>query len=110
MPSCDGLGFGVCMAGESEFCGVYVTTSDIAEARELARMAVGKRLAACANIVPTVESIYWWDGAVQNGNECLLLFKTRCAIADTLVEAIKSNHSYECPCVVILPIEGGNPD
>lgn len=69
---------------------------------------VKARLAACANIVPAIHPIFWWDGEVQEGEESLLLLKTPETLVETLTAAVKDLHSYECPCVVALPIAGGN--
>ena len=88
---------------------VYVTTNDRAEALEIGRALVEARLAACANIIDPVTSIYWWEGAVQEGAETVLVLKTQAALVGPLTERVKALHSYSCPCVVALPIEGGNP-
>lgn len=89
---------------------VYVTTADEAEARAIGRAAVEARLAACANIIPGMKSFYWWQGALEEGAECVVIFKTRSDLVDALTAKIKALHSYDCPCVVALPIQGGNPD
>jgi periplasmic divalent cation tolerance protein len=93
-----------------EFCLVYVTARNRAEAERLARVAVGARLAACANILGEIRSFYWWDGAVQDEPECALVLKTRRDLFDALAAAIKAEHSYDCPCVVALPLASGAPD
>ena len=69
---------------------------------------VKARLAACANIVPAIHPIFWWDGQVQEGEESLLLLKTPEHLVEALTAAVKDLHSYDCPCVVALPIAGGN--
>ena len=69
---------------------------------------VKARLAACANIVPAIHPIFWWDGEVQEGEESLLLLKTPETLVEALTAAVKDLHSYDCPCVVALPIAGGN--
>lgn len=89
---------------------VYVTTSDISEAKTIGRMLVEKRLAACVNILGATQSLYWWEGAVQESGEVAFIAKTTAERAPELIEAVKANHSYECPCVVTLPIEAGNSD
>ena len=91
-------------------CLVYVTTSDIDEARSIGRAMVKARLAACANIVPSIHPIFWWDGKVQEGEESLLLLKTPERMVEALTVAVKELHSYDCPCVVAVPITGGNAD
>jgi periplasmic divalent cation tolerance protein len=89
---------------------VYVTAPSLAEAESLARLAVESRLAACANILPGMRSLYWWRGRLERGDETVLLLKTTDALAPALTEALVRAHSYDCPCVVTLPISGGNPD
>jgi periplasmic divalent cation tolerance protein len=88
---------------------VYVTAPSLAEAESLARLAVERRLAACANILPGMRSLYWWQGKLEQADEVVLLLKTTEALAGELTRAIAAAHSYDCPCVVVLPIEGGHP-
>ncbi|MDO9081697.1 MAG: divalent-cation tolerance protein CutA [Humidesulfovibrio sp.] len=88
---------------------VYVTAPSLAEAESLARLAVTRRLAACANILPGMRSLYWWQGKLEQADEVVLLLKTTEALVPALTEAIVAAHSYDCPCVVVLPIEGGHP-
>jgi periplasmic divalent cation tolerance protein len=89
---------------------VYVTAPSLEEAERLARLAVEARLAACANILPTVRSLYWWQGTLETADEVVLLLKTTEALTGALTEALVAAHSYDCPCVVALPIAAGNPD
>ena len=89
---------------------VYVTAASLDEARAIGRMLVDKRLAACVNILPAVESLFWWQGRVQSAAECALVAKTTPQRMDELLREIKAAHSYEVPCVVALPIVAGNPD
>ncbi len=67
-----------------------------------------RRLAACANILPGMRSLYWWQGNLEQADEVVLLLKTTQGLAEELVQTLASAHSYECPCVVVLPIEGGH--
>jgi periplasmic divalent cation tolerance protein len=87
---------------------VYVTAQNLAEAGRLARAAVEERLAACANILGAVQSIYWWDGEVQESGEAALILKTRSDLAEALAARLKELHSYEVPCIAVFPISGGN--
>lgn len=89
---------------------LYVTTRDRAEATAIARTVVGERLAACANIVGDIASIYRWDGDVREDSEVALLLKTRAGLAGALTERIVQLHSYDCPCVTVWDIAGGNAD
>lgn len=89
---------------------VYVTAPTLAEAESLARLAVEGRLAACANILPGMRSLYWWQGKLESADETVLLLKTTAELAPALIRALTEAHSYDCPCVVALPIATGNPD
>jgi len=86
----------------------YVTTKDQTEAEAIGRMLVEKRLAACVNIVPGMQSIYRWKGAVETSQECVLILKTTEKQQEKITTVIKALHSAECPCVVFLPLEGGH--
>jgi periplasmic divalent cation tolerance protein len=89
---------------------VYVTASGLDEARRIARRMVEGRLAACANIIPAIESIYHWEGRVETGAEAAVIFKTRTALVPELSAAVRALHSYQCPCVAAVSLSGGNPD
>ncbi len=88
---------------------VYMTTGTQAEARRIGRALVEARLAACVNIISGMNSMYWWEGELQDDNETVLIAKTREELLADLIDKVKAMHSYECPCVVALPIEAGNP-
>ncbi|MEI7850918.1 MAG: divalent-cation tolerance protein CutA [Kiritimatiellales bacterium] len=88
---------------------IYVTAPSRKEAEKIAEAVVTERLAACANILDGVTSIFHWEGKLCRENEALLILKTTEEKATALTARIKELHSYECPCVVVLPIEGGNP-
>ena len=89
---------------------VYVTAKDTEEAKRIAKTVVEARLAACANMLGRIDSVYWWEGRVCEGNEVALLLKTSAERKPELIHRIKELHSYECPCVVCLPIADGNRD
>lgn len=88
---------------------VYVTASSHDQALELSRTVVAERLAACANILGAMTSVYRWEGAVRQDSEVALLLKTEKDLVDSLVARIKDLHTYDCPCIVALDISGGNP-
>ncbi len=88
----------------------YITTKNIAEARKIGEAVVKERLAACANIIPSLESVYWWKGKMEKERESVLLLKTKKSLAGKLIKKVKELHSYETPCVDIIPVTGGNPD
>ncbi|PKU69505.1 protein CutA 1, chloroplastic [Dendrobium catenatum] len=87
---------------------VYVTVPNHEVGKKLAESIVNEKLAACVNIVPGLQSIYWWDGKVQTDSEELLIIKTRESLLNSLTEHVKANHEYEVPEVIALPINGGN--
>lgn len=89
---------------------IYVTCASEAEAGRIGRTLVEERLAACANIIPSMRSLYWWEGAVQQGNEVVLIAKTQAEQVAPLTARVKALHSYDVPCVVALPLVAGNPD
>ena len=88
---------------------VYVTASSRHEALSIGRAVVGERLAACANILDGMTSIYWWERSLQEEGEASLILKTRSDLIDRLTARIRELHSYACPCVVAMPISAGNP-
>ncbi len=94
----------------SEFCTVYVTTGSDEEALKIARAVVAERLAACANILGPVTSVYEWQGEMREEGEVALLLKTRREHFDRLADRVRALHSYDCPCIVAWPIEAGTSD
>lgn len=88
---------------------IYITTDGPEEARSIGRALVEAKLAACANVLDPMTSIYWWEGAVQEGQETVLIAKTTAALVDELTEIVRALHSYDCPCIVAVPVAGGNP-
>ncbi|KAL5209375.1 hypothetical protein ABZP36_004998 [Zizania latifolia] len=87
---------------------VYVTVPNREAGKKLSQSIISEKLAACVNIVPGIESVYWWEGKVQTDAEELLIIKTREALLDALTEHVKANHEYDVPEVIALPITGGN--
>lgn len=92
-----------------EYCLLYMTAGSAEEARRIGAALVDERLAACANVIDGMTSIYRWEGAVRNESEAVLIAKTRRDLVDDVVTRVKALHSYTCPCVVALPVVGGNP-
>lgn len=88
---------------------VYVTTPDSACAEGLALMLLERRLAACVNILPSVRSLYWWNGALERSDEVAFIAKTEEDRFDALCEAVRSMHPYECPCIAAMPIAAAPP-
>ena len=89
---------------------LYVTCKNTEEARQIAKDLVQSKIAACANIIPIIESLYEWDGALQQDAETLLLVKTTAARSEDCQDRIKKIHSYTTPCILELNIGSGNND
>lgn len=87
---------------------LYITVPNREEGVALGRMLVDENLAACANVIDGLTSIFRWEGKVQEDAEALLVAKTERALVDPATDLIKMEHSYDCPCVVAIPIVGGN--
>jgi periplasmic divalent cation tolerance protein len=95
------------MKSASAFAVVLVTTPNRRVARTLARLALEHRLAACANLIPGVESHYWWQGRLERGNEVLIVFKTRRNRLAALERLILENHPYDTAEFITLPLASG---
>ena len=94
----------------NEFCFLYSTYPDLESARTAARLVIDKRLAVCVNIYPEMTSIYMWEGKREEAGEFAAFIKTRRTLVDAATAALWETHSYELPCFVVLPIEGGTSD
>jgi periplasmic divalent cation tolerance protein len=84
---------------------ILVTAPNIEEARRLADAVLQPHLAACVNIVPSVESRYWWKGKIERSSEVLLLIKSSAEQFEALAQIVRENHSYECPEIVAVAPE-----
>lgn len=87
---------------------VYITCPSEEVAAQIGRTVVEGRLAACANILPRMTSIYHWQGKVETATETVLVFKTTQKAWPALCEGIKAAHPYEVPCIIALPVEQGH--
>ena len=96
------------MKRTGKFAVVLVTTPDVKTARAFARAALKSRLVACANLMPRIESNYWWRGKIEVGAEVLLIMKTTTARLAALEKLIVATHPYETPEFVVLPVSRGN--
>lgn len=85
---------------------IYITTSGALESKKIAKMLLEEKLAACINIVPTVDSIYLWKGGVEEDSESVMFVKTRSEFTEKLIRRVEEIHSYEIPC--ILEIKAGS--
>jgi periplasmic divalent cation tolerance protein len=89
---------------------LFITTADAEEASRIAEALVKERKAACVNIVPGVNSLFWWQDKVEKTGESLLIVKSKASLLDQIVRLVKQHHSYDVPEIIALPIIGGNPD
>ncbi|MGQ3045571.1 MAG: divalent-cation tolerance protein CutA [Niveispirillum sp.] len=89
---------------------VYVTTPDPDIARAIARDVVAGGLAACANILPGMESLYRWQGKLAQAAETVLILKCCTAGFAALAARVKALHPYDVPCIIALPVSDGTPD
>jgi len=88
---------------------IYMTAGSKDEARMIGKALISAGLAACVNIIENMNSMYMWDGTLQDDTETILIAKTTKARLPDLIEKVKSLHSYECPCIVSLTVSDGNP-
>ena len=93
----------------SEFVFLYSTFPDEASAKVVAEALVSAKLAACVNLYP-LTSVYEWQGKLESGPEVAAFIKTRRALVEQTIAAVRPLHPYALPCFLILPIEGGNED
>ncbi len=89
---------------------IFITAPNEDEASRIARSLVEARLAACANIVKNVRSIYTWQGNIQDDSEVLMIIKTREGLFSAVAGKVKELHSYDVPEIIALPIIDGSPD
>jgi periplasmic divalent cation tolerance protein len=93
---------------KNEYCIALVTVPSRAIGRRLARQCLKARLAACVNLVPDLESHYWWEGKLDTGRETLMLIKTRLALIESLEQLILKHHPYDTPEFIVIDIASGN--
>jgi len=86
---------------------VYMTAGSKDEAKKIGKELVASRLAACVNILDNMNSFYLWEGEIQDDTEVVMIAKTTEDSIPELIEKVRSMHSYDCPCIVSLPVLGG---
>ncbi len=92
---------------DSELVWVYMTAGHREEAKRIGRALLEERLAACVNIFDGMSAMYWWEGEIQEESETAMIAKTRGDLMESLIERVRELHSYDCPCIISLPIEDG---
>lgn len=98
------------MSDEAKHCTVTVTFDAQADAAAMAKILVGERLAACAQVDGPITSTFWWEGEVQAETEWRMELKTRTDILDVVVARVRELHSYDVPQITAAPIIGGLVD
>ena len=98
------------MKSSEKFCWVYMTAGSVEEAKSIGKILVGQNLVACVNLLENMISIYKWEEKLEESKEVIMIAKTRKTLMPKLIETVNSLHSYDCPCILELPIQGGNPD
>lgn len=89
---------------------VYVTASGVEEAKKIAKILLKEKIVACANIIPVMESIYWWEGNLEEDVESVLLLKTRSELVDKVIDRVGEIHSYQTPCALEIQIRKGSQE
>ncbi|MCB9989241.1 MAG: divalent-cation tolerance protein CutA [Rhodospirillales bacterium] len=87
---------------------VYITVPTAEEGERITRLLLERRLVACVNMMAPHKSMYWWQGKIDQAEEIVIIAKTRAALFDDVKTAVCEMHSYECPCIVALPITDGH--
>ena len=92
------------------FVQVQITFPTEESAHRMAERLVHEQLAGCAQLLGPIRSVYIWQKKCEKSEEILLLAKTKTTLFDRLVETVRSEHPYQCPQIVALPIVAGNED
>ena len=98
------------MKSSEKLCWVYMTAGSIEEAKKISQILVQQNLSACVNILENMISIYKWEDKLEEDNEVVMIAKTRKKLMPKLIKTVKSYNSYNCACILELPINGGNPE
>lgn len=89
---------------------VLITASSAEEAENIAKSLVEDKLVACVNIIPQIKSIYWWEEKICIDQEVMLISKTKQSLFTTVMDRVKSLHSYEVPEIISVPISESSPE
>jgi periplasmic divalent cation tolerance protein len=95
---------------ETSYIVVLITVKDSEEAQKIAKSLLKRRQAACVNIIPEVNSHFWWKDKLDSARESLLIVKTKESLLPELIKSVKKIHSYSIPEIIALPIVGGSQD
>jgi periplasmic divalent cation tolerance protein len=89
---------------------IFSTVSSEDEAKKITLTLLEEKLVACVNILPAIQSFFWWEGKIDNAKEMLLIIKTLEKNIPFVTKRIRELHSYKVPEIIALPIIGGNND
>ena len=95
---------------EPTYIVILITTSGEKEARAIADLLLNRRKAACVNILPRVDSLFWWQGGLEPAQESLMVIKTKAFLLPEIINLVKGVHSYQVPEIIAMPIIAGNED
>jgi periplasmic divalent cation tolerance protein len=87
---------------------IFVTAADKKEGASIARALIKKKLAACVNIIDSIESLFCWKGKLERAREVLLIIKSKKEKLAKIIKTVKSLHSYDIPEIIALPLIGGD--
>ena len=93
-----------------EFCIILITAGSVEEGERIAGSLVDHHLAACVNVVPSVKSVFFWEGKTDQQSEVLLIAKSRKSLLDQIIDHVKKIHSYSVPEIIAIPVIGGSED
>ena len=98
------------MKSSEKLCLVYITSGSLEEAKKIGQILVEQNMVACVNLLENMTSIYKWEDKLDEDLEVVIIGKTRKSLMPKLIETVNSLHSYDCACILELPIQGGNPE
>lgn len=93
----------------TDICEVVITADDADWLAEFARTLVPERLFACGHNIVPIRSIYRWEGRIEDAVEARVGLHTRLSLVSRIVERANTDHPYDVPCVIALPVHAGNP-
>jgi len=95
---------------EPAYIVLFITTANTGEAQQISKVLLEQRKAACVNIIPNIDSLFWWEGKLDSERENLLVVKTKASLLSEIINLVKKVHNYAVPEIIAMPIVGGNQD
>ncbi len=95
---------------EPAYIVLFITTANTEEAQQISKVLLEQRKAACVNIIPNIDSLFWWEGKLDSERENLLVVKTKASLLPEIINLVKKVHSHAVPEIIAMPIVGGNQD